>query len=74
MENQVKFLSPIDIRNEQLALNKLSILCLTKLREYPMTLRGDRDLLEKGKNLTQIQRNALHITIEEKEVLHSLID
>ena len=44
-----------------------------KLEAYPRTLKGDLDLLENNKNLTINQQNALHITIEEKKILASII-
>ena len=59
-------------------MKKFTYMCNAKLREYPRTIQGDRDLLKSGsfmgKELTQAARNALHMTIEEKVTLHRLIE
>ena len=41
---------------------------------FPRTLEGDQDLLENQKDLTFNQRNSLIVTIEEKTVLHTVLE
>ena len=45
-EPRANNLPPFDIRNELLAIKKLSDLCFENLHKYPRTLQGDRELLE----------------------------
>ena len=47
-------------------------MCNLKLENYRLTLKGDLDALE-NQDLTNTQRDALIVTIDEKRVLHELI-
>ena len=44
------------------------------MTDFPRTLEGDQELLEHDQDLTNNQRNALIVTIEEKTVIHTVLE
>ena len=69
---------PYSLRTEALVMKRFTDMCVAKLRDYPRTIQGDRDILEAdsfmGKKLTEAARNGLRLTMEEKATLHTLIE
>ena len=67
------YIPPISNRNELKVLNEMIKMIQLKLAEYPRTLEGDVDQF-KREDLTTNNRNALHITLGEKQILLELVE
>ena len=73
--NQDGFLPPLSLRNEQLVMQELQNHARRVLDGYPSTLKGDKNRLETQEAKENINlTHALKLLIEEKTILHSLIE
>ena len=69
-----KYLPPLSSRNEKKVLDLFQNMCVELYNKYDRTLEADRELLENELELSYNVRNALRITIAEKEIIHSLFE
>ena len=70
--SKTKAILPFSSHNELFVMRRLIKLSNQSIQAYPRTLEGDRAQLQRD-DLTQNQRNALQMTISEKEILFSVI-
>ena len=70
---ETNVVSPFNVKSELFVMRRIIKLCQFSLQSYPRTLEGDKALLKRD-DITLNQRNALLMTIREKQTLHSVIE